>query len=131
MSPLATDALHFIARVAIRSVRPARARALVAAAARLAPRLDEDAARRALASLDGHGTCFSRALAVASRLDGAQIAIGVRYGAGAPLRAHAWVVSNGAPLRDGEADGDVIALLEPSAASGGWGGRLTDGARFA
>jgi hypothetical protein len=128
---IATRVLHLVARVAIRSVRPARARAFVAAAARFAPRLDEETARDALASLDGRGTCLSRSLAVAARLDGGQIAIGVRYGTGAPLRAHAWVVSHGLPLREIDPDGDIIALLDPASASGGWGGRLTAGGRFA
>jgi hypothetical protein len=126
-----TRALHALARISIRSARPARARAIVAAAARLLPRLDEERARRALRSLGRRGTCLSRALTIATRLEGARIAIGVHYSTGAPLRAHAWVVLNGHPLCESDPDGDVIALLDPSIASREWGDRPMQGARFA
>ncbi len=132
VTSLSTCAMHLIARLAVRSARPARASAIVAAAGRFTPRLNEDTARDALHALDGRGTCLTRALAVAARLDGGQIAIGVRYASGSALRAHAWVVSNGVPLRAGDPDGDIIALLDPTTASAGWGNRLqTHRVRFA
>jgi hypothetical protein len=68
---------------------------------------------------------LSRALAVATRLDGAQVAIGVRYSRGTQLRAHAWVVSNGGPLRPGDPDGEVIAFVDPAIASSESGDRPT------
>jgi hypothetical protein len=117
MMSCSSRAVHLIARVAIRVAPPVRAMALVATAARFAPRLRHDTAIRALDTLDGRGTCLSRALAVATRLDGAQVAIGVHYARSTSLRAHAWVVFNGAPLRRGDPDGDVIALIGPMIAS--------------
>ena len=125
MMSCSSRALHLIARVAVRVAPPVRATSLVAAAARLTPRLSQDAARHALDTLEGRGTCLSRALAVATRLDGAKIAVGVRYARGTPLRAHAWGVSSGRPLRPSDPDGDVIALLDPAIASRENGGRPT------
>jgi hypothetical protein len=76
------------------------------------PTLSLDEARLLAGDLDGSGTCLSRALAVASRVNGAKVAIGVRYAAGAALSAHAWVVWGGVPLRAADPIGEVIAVLD-------------------
>jgi hypothetical protein len=109
---VADCALNAISFVALRCAPPARARTIVSTFACVLPRLSPAEGRALADRLDQRGTCLSRALTVASRVDGAQVAIGVRYEAGSKLSAHAWVVCAGAPLRPADPVGDVIALLD-------------------
>jgi len=121
VSRVVDRALNALAHVALRYAAPARARTIVSIAARALPRLSPDDGRRLADRLGTRGTCLSRALAVASRLEGARVAIGVTFTAGAPLSAHAWVVYDGAPLRPSDPAGEVIALLDAAADWGSYG----------
>lgn len=68
-------------------------------------------ARRAARSLGRHGSCLSRALAVAARAPTADVVIGVQPRQAAPLFAHAWIEMNGAPIDPAEVAGVAIARL--------------------
>jgi hypothetical protein len=71
-------------------------------------------ARVALGTLSSHGTCLSRALAVAARTPSADVAIAVATDPRAPLFAHAWIEMDGAPIDPSDAVGSVIARLKGS-----------------
>lgn len=58
------------------------------------------------------GTCLSRALAVASRMENARVAIGAQpHATRSRFLAHAWVDVDGRPLIASEATGPVFAYL--------------------
>jgi hypothetical protein len=87
---LADQLLCALAYGALRVLGPERARRGVGRLGALLPKLDVEQARRRHASLR-RGTCLSRAIAIAARVPGARVVIGV--GPGVPLEAHAWVVA--------------------------------------
>lgn len=105
--------LHVVARAALRALPPLDAKRVVDAAAVPLGRYPSlDRARAAAGTLDGTGTCLSRALTVAARLDGARVVIGVEPGRQiSMLHAHAWVEIDGAPLRASDPRGEEIARL--------------------
>jgi hypothetical protein len=71
-----------------------------------------DDARVAANSLDRQGTCLSRALAVAARLEGGEVVIGVD--ARGAVMAHAWVEVEGRPLRaEDPRGGEIARLIQP------------------
>lgn len=108
-------ALHWLARVALRTMPPRRAKDVVDQAARaLPPFASLEEARRVANALDAHGTCLSRAMTVASRLRNAEVVIGVDPNSPrdpSPLGAHAWVVVDGVPLRASDPRGEEIVRL--------------------
>ncbi len=105
--------LHALARAALRALPPRDAKRIVDAAARPLGRFSSiERARRAADALDGSGTCLSRALTVASRLDGASVVIGVEPGRHVSmLHAHAWVELGGEPLRASDPRGEELVRL--------------------
>jgi hypothetical protein len=104
--------LHGLARISLRALPPGRAFEVVRAVARLLPAIERDEAAAVMADeLAGSGTCLSRAIAVASRVRGGSVAIGVSHRPPAPFRAHAWVLRMGRPVRESDRYGDVIAVI--------------------
>ena len=102
--------LHGIAWIAMHVQKPLAAKRTVDLVGRWMPRFRTvDEAREAANSLDRQGTCLSRALAVAARLEGGEVVIGVQ--AGGPVNAHAWVEVEGRPLRAADPRGGEIARL--------------------
>ena len=85
-------ALHLVARIALRTRPPLRAKALVDRAARISPTLrgvgDAQAAIRVLFPT---GSCLSRALTVAAALPNAEVVLGMDPWKGASATAHAWL----------------------------------------
>ncbi len=109
---LSLHALNLAALVALAFMRPRDAHELIGRlGARLPHRLDEAAARDAVARLKPVGTCLSRSLAIAARLPNAEVVIGVRTEGVGAVRAHAWVELRGKPLVDGEVVGQEMARL--------------------
>ncbi|MGH7272432.1 MAG: lasso peptide biosynthesis B2 protein [Polyangiaceae bacterium] len=107
-----SQALHALAWMLLRACPPMRAHAiLVGLGAWLAPIETPDEARRVARTLAGHGTCLSRALALAARAPAADVVIGVAVRGDSPLLAHAWVEMNGAPIDPSEVTGSPIARL--------------------
>jgi hypothetical protein len=89
---LTTRVLHRAARLALRVQSPLAARRTVARlGSLLRPFADADEARAAGESLMRGGTCLSRSLAVAARLPGSSVVIGVDVWRSARMSAHAWV----------------------------------------
>jgi hypothetical protein len=76
----------------------------------LPPLAGPEAAREVAESLEGRGTCLTRSLAVAARLPGGRVAIGVDP-SNVRVLAHAWVEKDGVPLRASDPRGTVIAKL--------------------
>lgn len=102
--------LHGIAWIAIRIQKPLGAKRTVDFVGQWMPRFKTVAeAKDAANSLDRQGTCLSRALTVAARLEGAEVVIGVD--ARGPVVAHAWVEVEGRPLRPEDPSGGEIARL--------------------
>jgi len=78
----------------------------------LLPALDTPAdAGRLARSLRRHGSCLSRALAVAARTPAADVVFAVEPRQAAPLFAHAWVEIDGIPIDASDVAGTVIARL--------------------
>lgn len=107
------QALHLVARVALRMLPPRRAKRLVEEAARALPRVGSlDEARSIAAELDRSGTCLSRALTLAPCVPGSTVVIGVDPGREhSMLYAHAWIEVDGEPLRPSDPRGQEIARL--------------------
>jgi hypothetical protein len=101
-SPLdfvALHGIHWIARVALRVQPPLRAKRTVDRIARgLRPLRGVAEAHQAAQMLGGAGSCLSRAVAIASRLPGAHVVIGVDRWRSVRASAHAWVEVAGAPI---------------------------------
>jgi hypothetical protein len=74
------------------------AKAVACLGARVVPALDVQSARVLFDELRPVGTCLSRALTIASRLPGAEVAFGFDPARAPNFRPHAWVVLEGAPL---------------------------------
>lgn len=87
------------ARVATRAVR------IVGSAMRP---LSLGQARQTMGKLRA-GTCLTRAMTIAARLPRSRVVIGVQPPRGGPLKAHAWVELDGAPIRTFDPSGEVIA----------------------
>ena len=106
-----SQAVHTVARIALFVLPPQRAFSLVRRLGKRLPlALTDSDARHIADTIADTGTCLSRAMATASRIDGGTVAIGVHYGPSA-FRAHAWVLLQGRPLRDTDPDGEIIAIL--------------------
>lgn len=111
-------ALHGIAWVTLRLSSPMRAARIVRRVGNWLPALKRADARAALSRLGARGTCLTRSLAVAARVPGAKVVIGVaRPGTGsvtsspASSMAHAWVEVEDEPLRASDPAGTVIVTL--------------------
>jgi hypothetical protein len=100
----ANQLLHLVARITLRTVSPERAKRIVDATAQLMPPLSLSDASVLARTLEGSGTCLTRALTVAARLPGSQVVIGSDGPAGPAFAAHAWV----------ERDGQVVGTTTPS-----------------
>lgn len=79
----------------------------------------EALAKRVAHWVAGRGTCLSRAMAVASCVEGATVVVGVRPGADGEGRgrfdgAHAWVELDGRVVEPTEADGEALWRWRPS-----------------
>lgn len=83
--------VHLLARAALRWQAPLQAQRTVGRVTRHLRPYSAGDALLAHRKLRGQGTCLSRAFAVAARLPGAEVVIGVNPRLGPPLRAHAWV----------------------------------------
>ncbi|MGH7438004.1 MAG: lasso peptide biosynthesis B2 protein [Polyangiaceae bacterium] len=108
--------LHGVARIAIRILPPLGALRLVRTIARSLPGYRPLGSSAAIAigeSMRRRGTCLTRSIALASQVQGAGVALGVRRGSGdPPFHAHAWAVKDGQAICRGDPDGEVIAVLE-------------------
>jgi hypothetical protein len=92
----ANHLLHLVARITLRTVSPERAKRIVDAMALFMPPLSVNDASLVARTLEGSGTCLTRALTVAARLPGSQVVIGTDGGpAGPAFAAHAWVEQHG------------------------------------
>ena len=78
------------------------AKAVARVGARFVPALDAEAARVFFDDLRPVGTCLSRSLTIASRLDGAEVAFGFDPARAPNFRPHAWVMLAGAELVAGD-----------------------------
>jgi hypothetical protein len=74
------------------------AKAVARLGARAVPALDVHAARVLFDELRPVGTCLSRALTIAARLPGAEVAFGFDPARAPNFRPHAWVVVGGEAL---------------------------------
>ncbi len=109
-----THAVHWLARIALRVQPPLRAKRTVESLAhRLSPLRGLAGARRAAETLQGRGTCLSRALAIGAMLHGSEVVIGVDPRASTRLRAHAWVEL------DGRAIDPALESVQPGSADVG------------
>ncbi len=105
-------ALLAAAHALLRVLPPLRAHALLVRAGSLLPQIrSPEEARDAYAKLSGHGTCLSRALAVAARAPTADLVIGVAPGGSSPLFAHAWLEMDGVSIDASEVAGAAIARI--------------------
>ena len=112
VSGIRDSPVHALAWLLLRLCSPARTHAiLLRVGAHLAPIDTPDEARRAWRAVARHGTCLSRALAIAARTPTADVVIGVEPRKDAPLFAHAWIEMNGSPIDPSEVAGTVIARL--------------------
>jgi hypothetical protein len=95
-SERSTRLVHLVSRVAVRLASPLQAKSVSDALAAMLPPLRGAAeAEIAMKGLGDSGTCLTRALAVASRLPGAEIVIGVDPSRRPISSAHAWVEFKG------------------------------------
>jgi hypothetical protein len=101
--------LHLAARLALRVCSPLTAKSHVDALGALLPPMDIEQAEQAALHLRG-GTCLSRSLALAARLPGAAVIIGLRHTAGAPLDAHAWIEIDGRTIGRGDPRPELARL---------------------
>jgi hypothetical protein len=98
-------AIHLMVRAALRLTSAPRALRYVSRfARRLRPLEDLQQARRFQRALGRSGSCLSRALAVAARVPGAEVVIGVDPWGSSTTRAHAWVELDGERVDAGSID---------------------------
>ena len=108
--------LHAAAWGLLRILPPRRAFQWTARIASALPQIHaDDEARRVAAALDSRGTCLSRSLTLAARLRDAEVVIGVDArslaGQRVSFTAHAWVESQGVPLRpDDVIAGEIVRI---------------------
>jgi hypothetical protein len=89
---IAMHAIHGVARVALRLQSPyAARRTLDSLASWLRPFENVDEARAAGRTLARRGTCLSRSVAIAARLPGSKVVIGIDVRRSSQMLAHAWV----------------------------------------
>lgn len=115
--------LHCASRMAVRLAPPLDAMRIVRRCARwleplLEPLSDERTIGRHAESLENHGTCLTRAIAIAARVPRAEVVISVNPGAPRPYFAHAWVEIDGRPVRSEDRHGHEIARFGGDAPSG-------------
>lgn len=110
---IVTQALNVTAWVLLHVRPPIEAKRAVDGIARWLPPCREPGDARLMKRALRGGTCLSRSMAVASRLTGAEVVIGVRPGEprASALHAHAWVEWQGKPLDENDVQGDIIARL--------------------
>ena len=106
---IGSHVLHGVAWASLRLLPPREALRITRTVARLLPRLDAGGAAVTAARLRG-GTCLTRSVAVASRLEGASVTIGGAKTDGI-FSAHAWVELEGKPLSGQTASTAVIVRL--------------------
>ncbi len=107
-------AWHAVCWTAVKTLRPQTAAWLAGLLGGHLRTWSEDEAIRVSRAMRG-GTCLSRALAVASRMVNARVAIGAQpYATRIRFVAHAWVEVNGVPLIEEEVTGPAIAYLSLS-----------------
>ena len=105
-----TRLVHLVSRAAVRLTSPRRAKSLADRVAAMLPPLRGLAdAKIAMKVLGNSGTCLTRALAVASRLPGAEIVIGVDPTVKPIPAAHAWVEFRGIVIETAPPTGDGAA----------------------
>jgi hypothetical protein len=90
--------LHALARVALRVTTPLRAKRMVDTVGQLFRSLSSEEAARVASRLEGHGSCLSRSLTLASRLPDSEVVIGGSLAPGQRFSAHAWVERDGAAI---------------------------------
>lgn len=105
---LTAHASHVVARIAVALLPPKAALRATASVVRGLP-VGAEAARHIAGLLEPSGTCLTRAVAIAARLEGAQVALGHLRDAGGQPFGHAWVELDGRPLRSWDAHGEVLA----------------------
>jgi hypothetical protein len=106
------EGLHLLARVLLRLCSPQRAHEILTRVGGLLhPHADRSELLRAGRRMRSHGTCLSRALAVAARAPQAEIVIGVLPRRGQRLLAHAWLEVCGMPLNPSDVVGTEIARI--------------------
>lgn len=96
LSERSTRLVHLVSRAALRLMSPRHAKLIAEGVGWMLPPLGGTAdARIAMKILSDSGTCLTRAFAIASRLQGAQIVIGVDPSSKPVRSAHAWVEFEG------------------------------------
>lgn len=120
------QALHYLARTALRFCPPLRAKAIVDGAAQWLPPLrDASDARAAVRLLFPRGSCLTRAVTIAAMLPAAEVVIGIAPPRTPRARAHAWLEIGGEPVDTvpGESLGfpDELARLSPVPSGSGRG----------
>jgi len=98
--------LHAIAKVAVRTGSPLRARRWVSAVGRLLPPLSVGEAMALAVELGTAGSCLTQALTIAARLPRSAVVIGSDGPTESSFSAHAWV----------ECEGTVISAAPPARA---------------
>ena len=106
------EVIHLLARALLHVCSPRRAHAILTRVGQLLPQhRDRNDVIEAAHRLQKHGTCLSRALAVAARADQAELVIGISPRTiGRPF-AHAWLELSGLPIDPSDAVGVEIARL--------------------
>jgi hypothetical protein len=89
--------LHAVARIAIRLWPPLEAKRRIDSIGSVFTPITIDEGSRLFRTLRG-GTCLSRALAIASRMPGAEVVIGATSTSDSPMSAHAWIEAGGTPI---------------------------------
>ena len=98
-------AIHLMVRAALRVTSAPRALRYVSRLARrLRPLEDLQEVRGFDRALGRSGSCLSRAIAVAARVQGAEVVIGVDPWGSSTTRAHAWVELDGTRVDSGSID---------------------------
>ena len=112
LDAMATHALHGAARLALQIQSPLAAkRTVMRLAARLRPFTDVDEARAAARVLSRKGTCLSRSLAIAARLPGSNVVIGVDVRRSSRVLGHAWVQLGSEIVYPAQPNGETIACF--------------------
>jgi hypothetical protein len=98
--------LHAIAKLAVRTGSPLRAKRWVGAIGSLLPPLSIGEAMAVAQELGTSGTCLTQALTIAARLPRSVVVIGSEGPTESSFSAHAWV----------ECDGTVVSAMPPARA---------------
>ena len=112
LDTMTTYALHGAARFALHVQSPLAARRTVMKlAAGLRPFAGVDEARAAGQALSRKGTCLSRSLAIAARLPGSNVVIGVDVRRSSHMLGHAWVQLGSEIVFPAQPNGEAIACF--------------------